>query len=238
VARPRKQRVSAEFNPDVTTRRELWAHVAGNLRKAILAGGIPAGSSLVEADLAERFAVSRGPIREALRELAREGLVINLPRRGSVVSTLDFNDLREVYSVREGLEIVAARGVVERASDAELAGLAEPVARMEQAWDLGAEYAESLEADLGFHRRLVSLSGNQRLITAYEQMLSQTELLVRTAVVANPTMSLALRRSAHRDILDALMARDRDRAREALDEHYVYAEERLFIGLRAENAGD
>lgn len=231
MPRPRKPRVDAPLAAPGLERRELWQGVADALRDAILGGALPAGTSLVEADLAERFAVSRGPVRDALRELAREGLVVDLPRRGSVVSTLTFSDTRDVYDVREGLETVAARLAIERASDAELAALREHVAAMESAWDRGAEYGESLAADLAFHRRLVGLSGNERLMPLYEQMLSQTQLLVRTAAQANPRLALAMRRSAHREILDALVARDAERARAAIAEHYAYAEQRLFSGI-------
>jgi len=228
VSRPRKPRVDAPLATAVLERRELWEGVADALREAIVGGALPAGASLVEADLAERFAVSRGPVRDALRELAREGLVVDLPRRGSVVSTLTFSDTRDVYDVREGLETVAARLAIERATDEELAALREHVVAMESAWDRGADYGESLSADLAFHRQLVGLSGNERLMPLYEQMLSQTQLLVRTAAQANPSLGLAMRRSAHRDILDALLARDADRTRAAIVDHYAYAEQRLF----------
>jgi GntR family transcriptional regulator, gluconate operon transcriptional repressor len=232
VARPRKPRVELALGSPLGDRRQLWQGVASGIRDAILSGALPAGSSLVEADLAERFAVSRGPVRDALRELAREGLVADLPRRGSVVSTLTSADIREVYAVREGLETVAARLAIAQASDAEIELIAIHVDRMEEAWDRGAEYAESLAEDLGFHRGLVALSGNDRLNAVHEQMLSQTQLLVRTAAMANPTLAGAMQRSAHRDIQEAILARDIDRARLAIADHYAYAVERLFMGLK------
>ena len=228
MARPRKDRVAFSVSRATREQRELWEHVASSIRTAILSGAIPAGASLVEADLADRFAVSRGPIREALRELAREGLVVNLPRRGTVVSTLSFADLTEAYAIREGLEIVAAKQAMERATNGELAQLRPQVAKMEDAWDRGVEYGKSLAADLAFHRSLVALARNERLAAIYEQMLSQTHLLVRTAALANPSLRLALRRAPHRDILNALVRRDVDRARTAIEEHYVYALERLL----------
>jgi GntR family transcriptional regulator of gluconate operon len=234
MSRPRKQRV----DPDVAltapglARRELWEGVADALRGAILAGSIRAGASLVEADLAGRFDVSRGPIRDALRELAREGLVVDLPRRGTVVSTLSFTDIQEVYEVREGLEIEAARLAVERASSVDIASLAGRVAALEAAWARGAEYAESLAADLAFHRDLVALSGNRRLISTYDQMLVQTQLNAITAAELNPRLRRGQRRSAHRDIVRGLKARDADAAGRAVAEHYTYARERLFEGIR------
>jgi DNA-binding GntR family transcriptional regulator len=81
---------------------------------------------------------------------------------------------------------------------------------------------------LEFHRELVGLSANPRLIPLYEQMLSQTQLLVHNAALANPRIRLGLRRSAHREIVDAVMRRDVEAAHRAITEHYAYAEERLF----------
>jgi len=217
-------------------RKELWESVAESLRAGIVSGAIPAGSSLVEADLAERFGVSRGPIRDALRDLAREGLVVDLPRRGTIVSTLTLSDTRDVYAVREGLEAVGARLAIERASDADLGRLGAAVAAMEEAWDRRADYEETLAADLAFHRELVGLSVNPRLIPLYEQMLSQTQLLVRSAALVNPRLRLGLRRSAHREIMDAVRTRDTDAARRAIAEHYAYAEERLYGRAKASPA--
>lgn len=230
MPRPRHPRVTLDLEPPALGRRELWVEVADTLREAIVTGSIPAGSNLVEADLAERFRVSRGPVRDALRELAREGLVVDLPRRGTVVSTLTLSDTRDVYAVREGLETAAARLSIERASDEELEALRSHVVAMEAAWDGHADYADSLAADLAFHRALVTLSGNERLVQLYEQMLSQTQLLVRTAVAENPTLRHALRRSAHREIHEALLGRDPEAAARAIVGHYRYAELRLYPG--------
>jgi DNA-binding GntR family transcriptional regulator len=229
MPRPRKPRVDLVL-PTPRGREELWEGVADSLRSAIVAGGIPPGASLVEADLATRFKVSRGPIRDALRELAREGIVVDLPRRGTIVSTLTFSDMRDVYAVREGLETIAARFAIERATDEALSNLRELVVVMESAWARRANYAESLEADLAFHRRVVALSASIRLIPLFEQMLSQTQLLVHGAAIANPRLRLGLRRSAHRRILNAMVDRDGERARRAIEEHYAYAQQRLFGG--------
>jgi GntR family transcriptional regulator, gluconate operon transcriptional repressor len=232
MARPKKPRIPVVIGASLPDRRQLWEDVAGSLREAILAGTLPAGTSLVEADLAERFNVSRGPVRDALRELVREGILADLSRRGTVVATLTTADIREVYAVREGLEIVAARLAIGRAESRDIEVIGVQVARMEEAWDRRADYTESLAEDLAFHRGVAQLSGNDRLRTVYEQMLGQTELLMRSAAISNPGLGNAMRRSAHRDVLDALLARDPERARLALVDHYAYAVERLFTDDR------
>jgi DNA-binding GntR family transcriptional regulator len=208
----------------------LWENIAERLRSAILSGELEPGAKLIETDLAERFGTSRGPIREAIRELAREGLVTELPRRGTLVSTLTAHDLSEVYAVRQALEVAAGRVVIARAADDELRALETHLSALESA-PPGAGYLDQAVHDLAFHRGLVALARNERMSTMYEQMLTQTMLLLRTAALENPALRTDLRRAAHRDILRALLDRDESAARAAIEAHYRYAEERLFPGV-------
>jgi DNA-binding GntR family transcriptional regulator len=218
------------------THEGLGQGIADDLRRAILGGSIPAGASLVEADLAGRFGVSRGPVRDALRDLAREGLVIELPRRGSIVSTISLRDIQEVYEVREGLEVVAVRLGALRATDADLDPLEGRLEDLESAWDRDADYPESLALDLEFHRAVVAIPGNRRLVESYERMLVQTQLNAITAAEQNPRLRRGMRRSVHREILRGLRSRDEAASVAAVIEHYAYARERLLPGYRAERA--
>jgi len=212
---------------DGLTTPALWESVAGRIRQAILAGQLAPGSKLIETELAERFGTSRGPVREAIRELAREGLVTELPRRGTLVSTLTAEDLAEVYAVRQALEVAASAVVIARARDEDLRTVEGHLRALESP-PPGAGYLDQAVHDLAFHRSIVALAGNQRMATMYEQMLQQTMLLLRIAAQENPSLRTDLRRAAHRDILRALRERDGAAARAALDNHYRYAEERLF----------
>lgn len=211
----------------------LWQVVAAALRERILSGELGPGTKLAEAELAEEFGTSRGPVREAIRELAREGLVAELARVGAFVSTLTAHDLTEVYGVREGLELIACKATIARASDEELAALEGHLVEHERSFAEGATYLESAVHDLAFHRGILALAGNVRMAAIYDQMLAQTMLLLRAAAEESPTLRAEMRASAHRDILNALLARDDEGARRAIDAHYRYAEERLFGGRRA-----
>jgi DNA-binding GntR family transcriptional regulator len=216
--------------PDLAAPSALWENIAELIRAAILSGELEPGSKLIETELAERFGTSRGPIREAIRELAREGLVTELPRRGTLVSTLTAHDLSEVYAVRQALEVAASRVVIARAAEEELQALETHLEALESP-PPGAGYLDQAVHDLAFHRSLVALARNERMSTMYEQMLTQTMLLLRTASLENPALRTDLRRAAHRDILQALIDRDEAAARAALEAHYRYAEERLFPGV-------
>jgi DNA-binding GntR family transcriptional regulator len=206
----------------------LWETVAATIRERILSGELAPGTKLVETDFAEQFGTSRGPIREAIRELAREGLVAELARRGTYVSTLNAHDLAEVYDVREGLELVASGAVIARAGDDDLAELERHLVAFEESQRQDAGYLDSAVHDLAFHRAILALAGNQRMAAIYDQMLAQTMLLLRAAAEESPLLREGMRASAHRDILSALVARDEDAARRAIEAHYRYAEERLF----------
>lgn len=210
---------------------QLWEAVAARLRDAIVSGVLPAGSRLVERDLAARFSTSRGPVKDAIRQLAREGLVVELPRRGTLVTTLTARDLTEVYSVREALDVGACKALVATATDRQLQGLGRHLDAFERTWASRSTYLDAAEHDIAFHRALVELTGNRRLIAVYEQMLSTTMLLLRTAADRSPALQTVMEAWVHRDIVAALVARDAARAQAAVDAHYRHAEERLFAGF-------
>jgi DNA-binding GntR family transcriptional regulator len=211
-------------------RPPLWESVLEQLRAAILSGELRPGEKLVEVDLAERFGTSRGPIRQAVRELVREGTVIEFARRGHVVSSLSARDLAEVYGVREALEVATVKTILGRVSDDDLAGLAGHLDGLEG--DEGDYLTRSVH-DLAFHRALVALTGNARMSAINDQMLTLTGHLLRTAAAANPTLQTTIRPSVHRDVVAAIAARNADAAVDAVTRHYRHAEERLYPGLIA-----
>jgi len=139
--------------------------VFDQLRRAIVEGDIPAGSKLSEPVLAERFAVSRGPLREAMRRLESTHLLERRANVGARVVALTRERLMELYEVREALEGMAARLAAERMS---VAGVAALQAMLEQhrgeiERECGQAYFQQ-EGDPDFHYRIVVGSGNQRLI--------------------------------------------------------------------------
>jgi DNA-binding GntR family transcriptional regulator len=89
---------------DRLSKRTLRQHIADRLRAAILEGEITPGSAIIETTLAEKFNVSRGPLREALRQLIEEGLLVTVPYTGTYVTSLSVQDVREIYSIRISLE--------------------------------------------------------------------------------------------------------------------------------------
>lgn len=207
--------------------KQLWQSIGDQLREEIHDGRLPAGSRLRETDLAERFGVSRGPIRDALSELAREGLVEDLPRRGTFVSSLTESDLEEVYVIRRALEEAAVRLVVAKASDADLEQISQALVEVEAAYGRD-DLAAAWDVDMAFHRSYCRLSGNRRLLALFDDLASQTVLLMRTALAARESLGWTPPVGYHREIAVALAARDGERAAAAVAAHYQYTIDRLF----------
>ena len=212
----------------VLAHRQLWEAVADRLRDEILDGRLAAGSRLVEAELAERFGVSRGPVRDALQELARAGLAVDLPRRGTFVSSLTERDLEEVYVIRRAIEEAAARLTIERAGDDDVAAMFDAIEAVETAYR-GDDLAAAWDADMAFHRTYCRLSGNGRLLELFDQLASQTVLLMRTSLESRASLGWTPPVELHRGIAQAIAARDVDRATEAVGAHFQYTQDRLRV---------
>ena len=206
--------------------KQLWEAVAGQLRDEILDGRLPAGVRLVEAELAERFGVSRGPVRDALQELARTGLAVDLPRRGTFVSSLSERDLEEVYIIRRAIEEAAVGLTIERADDRDVADIFEAVSAAEAAYE-GNDLAAAWDADMAFHRTYCRLSGNGRLLDLFDQLASQTVLLMRTTLERHASLAWTPPVELHRRIAQAIADRDADAAVAAVGAHYQYTQDRL-----------
>lgn len=227
------QRVSKVYHP------KLFETIAQQLREAIIGGELRPGDKLLETELADEFGVSRGPIREALRELSREGLVVDLPRRGTVVSTATLMDLIEVYDVREALETFAAIQVIAKATAADLARVQNRFTVMAKAWHArSTAHANRMNADLDFHREILRIAGNDRMINLYTQLATQTAVLLRTAMDMNPSLELSPPDAVHQSMLDAMIARDPDAVREAVANHYRHTRERLFTFIDEQAPAD
>ena len=207
--------------------KQLWESIADQLRDEILDGRLAAGSRLLETELADRFGVSRGPVRDALVELARQGLAQDLPRRGTFVSSLTEQDLDEVYVLRRAIEEAAVRLAIARVTEADLEEMDARLVEAEEAYDR-EDLPAAWEADMAFHRTFCRMSGNRRRAELFEGLASQTVLLMRTALATRASLAWTPPVELHRRIAEAVRARDVDAAVRAVGEHYLYTQDRLF----------
>lgn len=184
--------------------------VGEEIRGQIFSGALPPGSRLVERELAQRFEVSRLPVREALRVLQNEGLVEYLPSRGMAVRVLDEKQVLELFDIREALEVLAARRASEhldRAGADRLRGLVEVSRRAAAAGDLTAAH----QANSDFHDQITTISGNSllqdmleplhrrlqwlfRQIADFEQVTDEHDQLCRVIVSGDPEAAAAVAR--------------------------------------------
>jgi DNA-binding GntR family transcriptional regulator len=212
-------------SPDYLVHRELWEDVVERLSAEIVSGALPQGTRLVEVELATRFGVSRGPVREALRELARLGLAVDLPRRGSYVSSPTESELEEVYVARGVLETAAARIAISTARDDEMKALQRRLGPVEAAYESG-DIVLAWQLDIDFHRAMIQMARNRYLLGAFDTLASQTVMLQRRA--EDPAIFLAPPPDLHREIVDAMLARDEARVEQAVLAHYRFTQDRLF----------
>ena len=138
--------------------------VADRLRDAILAGDLKSGDRLIETDLAERFDISRGPVREAIRQLVPEGLVVLRRNRGAVVASPTLDDVLEVYAVRLSLGTVALQQAarVQTVASPQFQGAAERLELLRNR-SIQEDAQLMLEADLDFQDAVLSLSQLPRI---------------------------------------------------------------------------
>jgi len=203
---------SAVFQERLTAHQLVYEF----LRDRILTGQYEAGMRLRPEQIAAELGVSRMPVREAVRQLDAQGLLTTLPNRGVVVSKLTPEEVVELFEIRAPLEGLAARFAVAHITDEALLDIDHLLARMRLVADKHLLWIERHE-DL--HDRICQLSRRVRLCQMARQLRMQVQPYLRlfTSTGGSPELS-AFR---HELILDALRARDGDRAEAAMREHVM-----------------
>jgi DNA-binding GntR family transcriptional regulator len=214
--------------------RSASDELADLLATSVVSGELKPGERLIEADLATRFNVSRGPVRSALSTLQRLGLVETLPRRGMVVVELTASDVRDLYEVRIALE----RAAVERlttSSDVDWSTLRGKIEELEDA-DRKGSSAAATKSSLGFHHNLCTLAGNKRLLRAWEAHSDLIKLAIWMRQSAGGTTATDPLLHDHRELVDALVARDSARAASLIVSHLEATRDDLVRILEADAA--
>ena len=199
--------------------RILSDHIANQLRVAIVNDQLKPGQRIVEREIAEAMETSRGPVRDALLLLEREGLVVRYPHRGTFVTELSLEDAEEIYTLRQAIESLAVRYVLQRATPEDLDGLDEQVQKMVAEVEVGYDLGKATELDLEFHRTLCRISGHRRLLEAWEALSAQTRVLLLTHRRRNPRDFTERAVEWHRSLVQAIRLGDVELAREELQKH-------------------
>ena len=205
------------------------------LRQAILKGELEPGERLMEIQLAERLGVSRTPIREAIRKLELEGLVLMIPRRGAEVAKISEKNLRDVLEVRRSLEELAIDLACQRIQEEELETLRE--AQKEFAAAIAAGDAmEIAQTDEKIHEIIYSGTGNQKLMQILSNLREQMyRYRLEYIKDANKRQILLVE---HEQILKALSLRHVQEARLAVREHIDNQEITVLKNLKEQEEND
>lgn len=194
----------------------LREQVLDVLRDAIARGRFQPGDRLIERELCELTGVSRTSVREAMRHLESEGLVVNVPKKGPTVAKVDASDAQEIYEMREGLEGQAGRLFAQRASAKEITELIEAKDQLEKAF--GSGRPESVqEATTQFYDIFLRGSGNTLIRNAITSLNARIRYL-RTTSMSQPGRSKGSLEEM-RKIVEAIAQRDGDAAEAACKEH-------------------
>lgn len=214
----------------LTTRKEaprlLHVDVFHTLRADILSCRLAPGAELREAELAERFEVSKSPVRDALSRLVHEGLVVVMPRQGYRVAAVSVKDARDMFEYRAILEGACARIAAENATDEELAAL-----DRFRTFDAKRHDDGFIGYNRDFHHGVIRLCGNARLARAAESQIDQMDRVITMSVDAMRGHDPARVVSQHVDIIDALQRRDGRRAATLLSRHVLEARKRVCNAL-------
>ncbi|KAA8609133.1 GntR family transcriptional regulator [Salipiger aestuarii] len=210
----------------------LAQQIAARLRRSILRGTLPPGAPLKERDTAAAMGVSRTPMREAIRVLAQEGLVVLRPARSPIIARPTIKEVCDQIVVLRTLETLSARLACAAATGDDLAD----IARLHRALAENCDALDALDAfelDMGFHRRIAQASGNAALAETHDAYLAR--LWRARYLSARMRRNRARVVGNHSDLLTALLARDEAAAVAAAQAHLAGMEDDIVTALRAEN---
>jgi DNA-binding GntR family transcriptional regulator len=203
--------------PETHLERTLAGQVYHAIRQALLNGSLALGGKLSEREIADSLRVSRTPVREALRQLERDGLVINEPQRGTFVRTFSPQEAFEVYDLRALLESYAVRRMAETASEADLGDLRAAIEGGRAAVD-SRHLGDAMTSNDAFHSTLIRLARHDLLLAEWRRVWSAVVLLRSCGWHHNawrPVEAVP----EHQTIYEALVAGDGEEAARLVDQH-------------------
>ncbi len=203
----------------LSKRQTLSEKVFNELKEAIIKGDLPQGCKITEDEIAKQYGISRGPLREAIRELEGLRLLDRKPRAGVRVVTLTHTMMEEIYTVREALEGMSARLAATRMSESEINELQQLLISHQNTIDQsqGKEYFQR-EGDLDFHFRIAQASNNQWLMDLLSSELYQLLRMCRHRSSQTPERPVRALQE-HQQITEAIANHDPELAELLMRRH-------------------
>jgi DNA-binding GntR family transcriptional regulator len=189
--------------------RATFATMVGErIRASIIEGELPPGTQLSEVDLAARYGVSRGPVREALQRLIQEGLLYSEPHHGVSVPVMSPADFEDIYMVRLALETAALRKVMFGPEAVQTLRSLERVVRQMRSAEAAGDWQAVAELDMEFHTVFVTAAHSPRLDRVFHTVISETRLCLGVLVRASDRRSDLV--DEHENIVEMIRAGDFD----------------------------
>lgn len=201
-------------------RYSLHSYVFNYIRDAILNGRYKPGDALVETRLADELGVSRTPIREAIRQLELEGLVISIPNKGVVVNGVSQQDIDDIYTIRSMLEGLAARWAAQRIDESGLKELEEIVELMEY-YTKKSDFEQLTQLDTRFHGVIYEACASKVLKHLLDNLLRYVERARRGSLKVPMRAHQSFKE--HKGIFEAIMKRNASEAERLMAEHIARA---------------
>lgn len=211
--------------------RTLRENVSDEIRMKILSGELVPGARIVEQELASEFGISRGPVREALRQLEEEGLVEYTRNAGCSVRQIGPEDIYEIYYMRANYEMMAVK-LYGKAFPAETLGRMQRILNQMTQLDCEA-YREVFELDNRFHEQIMDLVPFKRLKKAWED-LSYGNIVIGYNMFVNRKDVTEIQYRIHEKLLKVCQSCNLDEIIQAILDHYLYGLEKLIRKMKEE----
>jgi len=196
--------------------RLLYEIAADEIRKSIHSGAYAPGQRLNEVEIARALNLSRGPVREALRQLEQEGIVTSEPQKSVRVAKPSLRDIADAIALRETLETLASREIAENASDADIAALSSCVNAMKQA-EAAGDMLAAIELDHEFHEKFISIGASSTVQRVWRSIVGQIRMFQAIGdTIYGQSRSVA---DSHLPIIEALQTRNAEKLREVTIAH-------------------
>lgn len=183
------------------------------LFNSIIANKLQPGVPIVEQDISRALGISRTPIREALKQLESESLVWRVPGRGAFVADITHQDLEEIFSLRETLEVQALQTAINSIPDAEISEIEDLLQNLTP----DSEQELYYESDRKLHDMIVKKGNNRRLMNFLNNLNAQIERMRRVAAMRDQRLGFS--RQEHLEIISALRERNLEKTEQLLRQH-------------------
>jgi DNA-binding GntR family transcriptional regulator len=206
----------------------LREKILETIREAILRGALKPGEKVAEPELAERFGISRTPIREAFRQLESEGYLTVIPRKGAVVTALSERDVEEFYAIKSILEGYAARMAAVNLSSKDIDRLEAINDRLEQLARDG-DVKTFFRVHNEFHELFIRAAGNEKLLELIGQLLMKFNRLRMASLSLPGRMEISV--NEHKKILEAFKSNDGEKANQLVSKTAAYGGQVLIQSM-------